>query len=114
MTPLMTPDLLRRAASRPDAPKRLTRAADAVRDGKFSWEEVAAGTADHPVARSLLSGKAMGLLIPLLEKVSAETDPVPGPVVSRCGAPVADEDFSDYGHVVADVFENSATRSRRT
>lgn len=46
---------LRKAATHPRAPRRLQRAADAVLDGKFSWEDVVQGTCTHPYAMSLFT-----------------------------------------------------------
>lgn len=68
----MSADVLRRAAQRPNAPPRLARAADAVLEGKFSWEDVASGQCQHPLARALYTGKAREVLGPALREAAGE------------------------------------------
>src|SRR5262245_7844173 len=75
----MTADVLRRAAARPDAPPRLIRAADAVMDGQFTWEEAASGKCEHPLARALHSGRARATVWPLLAEVASEPAARPPP-----------------------------------
>lgn len=72
--PALSEEVLRRAAARPDAPPRLLKAADAVRDGKFSWAEVVAGECDHPKALALFTRKASETLWPLLRQVADEVE----------------------------------------
>ncbi|WP_414935987.1 hypothetical protein [Amycolatopsis sp. cmx-11-51] len=96
-----TAEVYRRAAARPDAPPRLTRAADCVQDGKFSWEEVAAGTCPHPLAQALFTPKAQEKLWPLLAEVAADVKPAPAPAEpprARKAAPT-DDDFSEYTYL---------------
>ncbi|GAA4661202.1 hypothetical protein [Amycolatopsis dongchuanensis] len=86
-------DILRAAALRPHAPPRLLRAADAVLDGKFTWEEVASGQCAHPFARSLFTPKAQETVWPLLQQVADELTPPPELRVRR--PPPADDDEDD-------------------
>ncbi|MEU3623451.1 hypothetical protein BS329_28830 [Amycolatopsis coloradensis] len=96
-----TAEVYRRAAARPDAPPRLTRAADCVLDGKFSWEEVAAGTCPHPLAQALFTPKAQEKLWPLLAEVAAAAEPAPAPAEPRRARkpPPADDDFSGFTYL---------------
>jgi hypothetical protein len=75
-TPLSA-EVLRKAAERPHAPHRLLRAADAVLDGKFTWEDVADGRCEHPFARSLFTPKAHETMWPLLREVADELQKPP-------------------------------------
>lgn len=88
---------------RRDAPPRLLRAADAVLEGKFSWEEVVEHTADHPVALMLDTPKARDTLWPLLQEVAdelaAEQQPAPDPV------PDEQEDYYSQATVLRDSFD---------
>jgi uncharacterized protein YukE len=68
----MTAEVLRKAAERKDAPPRLLRAADAVREGKFSWEEAAGFQSPHPLAQSLFTPKARETLWPMLREVAKQ------------------------------------------
>ena len=97
----LSPEVLRRASVRRDAPPRLLRAADAVLEGKFSWEEVADGTADHPLANALHTPRAHATLWPLLQQVADELDrpPEPDPV------PDEQEDYYSQATVLRDSFD---------
>lgn len=72
MEQLISAEALRRAAQRADAPRRLTRIADAVLEGKFTWEEVAGGQCEHPLALTLFTPKARETVWPLLMEAEAE------------------------------------------
>lgn len=74
-------------------PPRLARAADAVLEGKFSWEDVAGGRCEHPFARSLCTPKAERTLGPFLREVAAELQQPPDQPVERNDVP-DDDDFS--------------------
>lgn len=96
MSEFFSADVLRRAAEHPHAPRRLQRVADAVRDGKFTWDEVATGQSAHPLAATLLTPKARETLWPLLDQVAAEPEPEP----ERPVRPVADEDdYEEFGYL---------------
>ncbi|MBB5854732.1 hypothetical protein HDA45_004819 [Amycolatopsis umgeniensis] len=96
-----TAEVYRRAAARPDAPPRLARAADCVLEGKFSWEEVAAGTCPHPLAQALFTPKAQEKLWPLLAEVAAEPAQAPPPAAPARAvkAPPTDDDFSEFTYL---------------
>jgi uncharacterized protein YukE len=68
----MTAEVLRRAATHPDAPPRLLRAADAVLEGKFTWEDVAGHQSQHPLAQALSTPKAQEKLWPMLRGVAEQ------------------------------------------
>jgi hypothetical protein len=86
----LSAEVLRTAAQRPNPPPRLARAADAVLEGKFSWEDVAGGRCEHPFARSLYTPKAERTLGPFLRAVATELQQPP---VERGSVPDED-DFS--------------------
>ncbi|HVV14663.1 hypothetical protein [Amycolatopsis sp.] len=65
-------EALRRAAGRAGAPRRLTRIADAVLEGKLTWEEVAGGRCEHPLALTLCTPRARETVWPLLAEAEAE------------------------------------------
>jgi hypothetical protein len=91
-TPLSA-KVLREAAERPQAPPRLRRAADAVLEGKFSWEDAASGLCEHPFARSLFTPQAQETLWPFLQEVADELEQPPDRQADR--ARIDDEeDFS--------------------
>lgn len=94
--PVRTPSVeaFRRAAANPSAPARLLRAADAVKDGKFTWEEALTGQSDHPLAQALFTPKARRTLWPLLTEPEPEPEPRPRPKRPVVGGPDEDEDFS--------------------
>ncbi|MFI6301367.1 hypothetical protein ACIBCH_05835 [Amycolatopsis thailandensis] len=97
-----TAEVFRLAAERPGASPRLTRAAGCVRDGKFSWEEVAAGTCEHPLALALFAPKAQEKLWPQLAEIAAELEAAPEPVAAprrARKAPVTDDDFSEHTYL---------------
>ncbi|MEV6907813.1 hypothetical protein [Amycolatopsis sp. NPDC051071] len=106
LEPTFSAEVFREAASRPDMPPRLARAADAVLEGKFTWEDVAAGTCDHPLALALFAPKAKKTLWPALTTIETELaageepeeTPPPPPARPR-RAPVADEDFSEITYL---------------
>ncbi|HEX5115258.1 MAG TPA: hypothetical protein VFW65_08675 [Pseudonocardiaceae bacterium] len=92
-TPLSA-EVLRQAAERPNLPPRLARAADAVLEGKFTWEDVAGGRCEHPFARSLFTPKADETLGPFLRAVAEELQPdQPVQPVQHADVP-DDDDFS--------------------
>lgn len=101
----LSPEVLRRAAAHRDAPARLLRAADAVLEGKFSWQEVADGTTDHPLAAMLRTPRATETLWPLLWQTEAElaaeepARPEPPPV------PDEQEDHYSQATVLRDSFD---------
>ncbi|RZQ65734.1 hypothetical protein [Amycolatopsis suaedae] len=99
--PVFSAEVFRVAAGRPDVPPRLALAADAVREGKFTWEDVAAGTCTHPIAASLFTAKARQSLWPVLERIEAELDgpPEPQPEPRPRRLPVPDEDFSEHTYL---------------
>ncbi|GAB3736651.1 hypothetical protein GCM10027598_63800 [Amycolatopsis oliviviridis] len=107
LEPAFSADVFRAAASRQDVPPRLARAADAVLEGKFTWEDVAAGTCEHPLALALFTPKAKKTLWPALTAVETELataepgeEPAPPPPPPRARrAPVADDDFSDVTYL---------------
>lgn len=110
LEPAFSADVFRKAASRQDVPPRLARAADAVLDGKFTWEDVAAGTCDHPLALALFAPKAKKALWPALaaietelaaaeEEPEPEEEPGPPPPPRPRRAPVADDDFSELTYL---------------
>jgi hypothetical protein len=68
----MTAEVLRRAATHPDSPPRLLRAADAVLEGKFTWEDVAGQRSQHPLAQALFTPKAQESLWPMLRGVAEQ------------------------------------------
>jgi hypothetical protein len=68
----MSAEVLRAAAGMPHPPARLMRAADAVLEGEFTWEDVASGTCEHPRARALYSPKAKETVWPALCQVADE------------------------------------------
>lgn len=117
----MSAEVLRIAARSPDAPARLTRAADAVLEGKFSWADVAEGTCRHPRAQALFSPRAKETVWPLLARVAAELnadDAKPGPAEAPPTRPLDDEDFS-YRTYLRDwdaglEHPTPSTRTRRT
>ncbi|MEV7550863.1 hypothetical protein AB0N89_14670 [Amycolatopsis sp. NPDC089917] len=97
-----TAEVFRLAAERPGASPRLTRAAGCVRDGKFSWEEVATGACEHPLAQALFAPKAQEKLWPQLAEIAAELEAAPEPVAAprrARKAPVTDDDFSDHTYL---------------
>ncbi|MFJ8910327.1 hypothetical protein [Amycolatopsis sp. NPDC102389] len=96
-----TAEVFRRAAERPEVPPRLARAATCVRDGKFSWEEVATGNCEHPLAQALFAPRAQEKLWPLLAEVAAELESEPPPPEPRRArrAPATDDDFSEYTYL---------------
>lgn len=98
----MSAEVLRRAAKHRDAPERLLRAADAVLEGKFSWEEVASHTTDHPLAALLFTPKAHRALWPLLERTAAELDAPP--VSDRPSVADELEDHFRHATVLRDSF----------
>lgn len=79
----MTAEVLRRAAADRNAPPRLLRAADAVLEGKFTWEEAANYQSPHPLAQALFTPKARETLWPMLretaERISKESRNPPTP-----------------------------------
>jgi hypothetical protein len=85
-------EALRRAAQRTDAPRRLTRIADAVLEGKFTWEEVAGGRCEHPLALTLLTPKARETVWPLLAEAEAEINAEAMPPPREEFAVVTEED----------------------
>lgn len=96
----LTPEVLERAARRPDAPPRLKRVLDAVLDGKFSWAEAASGETDHPTARNLLTPRARFSLAGLFDEVAAE------PVKSeKKKKPEPDDEFGGFMEDSFDVPE---------
>ncbi|KZB79267.1 hypothetical protein [Amycolatopsis regifaucium] len=104
LEPSFSAEVFRRAAARPDCSPRLSRAADAVREGKFTWEDVAAGTCEHPLALALFAPQAKEKVWPVLAAIEAELAdeqlpeaPPPPPRPRR--TPVADEDFSDVTYL---------------
>ncbi len=105
LEPTFSAEVFRKAASRPDAPPRLARAADAVLEGKFTWEDVAAGTCEHPLALALFAPKAKKTLWPALAEIESglateevpEESPPPPPRPRR--TPVSDEDFSEITYL---------------
>ncbi|TNC29253.1 hypothetical protein FG385_03040 [Amycolatopsis alkalitolerans] len=100
----LSAEVLREAANRPYAPPRLLRAADAVLEGKFTWEDVAKGQCDHPFARSLFTPKAERTLWPFLQQVADEPRQQPERHPVRAGGPdEEEEDFSlrTYGEDVS-------------
>lgn len=92
-TPLSA-EVLRKAAEQPHAPPRLLRAADAVREGKFTWEDVASGSCDHPFARSLFTPKAERTVWPFLGEVAEDLHKPPDRQAERVG--VAEDDEEDF------------------
>jgi len=101
-----TAEVFRVAAERPGASPRLTRAAGCVRDGKFSWEDVASGTCEHPLAQALFAPKAQEKLWPQLAEIAAELESVPeaapapaAPPPRARKAPAADDDFSEHTYL---------------
>lgn len=94
--PVRTPSVeaFRRAAANPSAPARLLRAADAVLDGKFTWEEAVNGQSDHPLAQALFTPKAKRTLWPLLTEPEPEPERRPRAKRPDAGDPDEDEDFS--------------------
>lgn len=91
----LSAEVLRRAAERPHAPPRLLRAADAVREGEFTWEDVASGQCEHPFARSLATPKAKETLWPFLDEVAEELEKPPDRQIKRVSDTADDdEDFS--------------------
>ncbi|EME60432.1 hypothetical protein [Amycolatopsis decaplanina] len=96
-----TAEVFRRAAERPEVPPRLARAADCVRDGKFSWEEVATGNCEHPLAQALFAPRAQEKLWPLLAEVAVELESAPTQAEPRRArkAPSTDDDFSEYTYL---------------
>jgi hypothetical protein len=92
--PALRSDVLREAALRPHAPPRLLRAADAVLDGKFTWEDVASGRCEHPFARSLFTPKAEETVWPFLREVADDLAPPPEPRARRPRS--ADDDEEDF------------------
>jgi hypothetical protein len=75
--------LLRMAAQRPDLPPALAEAAAAVREGKFTWDELATGKSSHPAACELRSPAARATVWPFLRKVSEEISTEPEPAKPR-------------------------------
>ncbi|WP_410651460.1 hypothetical protein [Amycolatopsis sp. cmx-4-54] len=104
LEPAFSAEVFRRSAARTDISPRLARAADAVREGKFTWEDVAAGTCEHPLALALFAPKAKEKLWPALAVVEAELadeqehEPPPPPPRPR-RPPVADQDFSEITYL---------------
>ncbi len=96
-----TAEVFRLAAARPDASPRLTRAADCVKKGTFTWEEVAAGTATHPLALALSTPRAKEKVWPQLTEVAASLQPEPAPAKRRRPIPAhpADDDFSGFTYL---------------
>ncbi|AUI64950.1 hypothetical protein [Amycolatopsis sp. BJA-103] len=97
-----TAEVFGRAAARPDVPPRLARAADCVREGKFSWEEVASGNCEHPLAQALFAPRAQEKLWPLLAEVAAELESAPAPAAPprrARRAPATDDDFSEHTYL---------------
>ncbi|OXM53963.1 hypothetical protein [Amycolatopsis alba] len=97
-----TAEVFRLAAERPDASPRLTRAANCVREGKFSWDEVAAGTCEHPLAQALFAPKAQEKLWPQLAEVAASLESAPEPAAAprrARRAPATDDDFSEHTYL---------------
>ncbi|GLY70647.1 hypothetical protein [Amycolatopsis taiwanensis] len=70
----LSAEALRRAASRPGAPPRLTRIADAVLEGKLSWEDAVNGQSEHPAALALFTPKARETAWPLVHQAAAEIE----------------------------------------
>src|SRR5262252_7400927 len=105
MAEQLSAEVLSRAAARRDAPPRLLRAADAVLEGKFSWQEVADGATNHPLAMSLHTPRAHETLWPLLQQVADElgaqdqAQPEPPPV------PDEQEDYYSQATVLRDSFD---------
>jgi hypothetical protein len=87
MTDSMSAEVLRRAAARPHASQRLLRVADAVREGKFTWEDIAGGQCTHPLAGTLLTPKARETLWPVLDRVAAELEAEKAPEPEPAPAP---------------------------
>lgn len=102
MTDSLSAEVLRRAATQPYASQRLLRVADAVREGKFTWEDVASGRCTHPLAGTLLTPKARETLWPVLDQVAAELEaekapePEPPPAARR-RRPDDDDEGYDFG-----------------
>jgi hypothetical protein len=84
-------DALRRAAAHPAAPRRLQRAADAVLDGRFSWDDVVSGHCAHPYSLSLFTPAAEREMWP---RVLTLIEEGAEPVVEKRPPPPEDEDFS--------------------
>jgi hypothetical protein len=105
----MSAEILRRAAELRNAPPRLLRAADAVLDGKFSWEDVASGRCEHPKALALFTAKAQETLWPLLREVAEEIDSDKPehkePTAQRYSEIDADEDYYDQFSILRPAFE---------
>jgi hypothetical protein len=106
LEPSFSAEVFRKAASLPEVPPRLARAADAVLEGKFTWEDVAAGTCEHPLALALFAPKAKKTLWPALATIEtelaseAEPEEAPPPLPPRPRrAAVSDEDFSEISYL---------------
>ncbi|WP_181775404.1 hypothetical protein [Amycolatopsis pittospori] len=103
LEPTFTAEVFQKAASLPEVPPRLARAADAVRDGKFTWEDVAAGSCEHPLALALFAPKAKETLWPTLIAVQTELasggEPEPAPPPRPRRAAVSDDDFSEITYL---------------
>jgi hypothetical protein len=94
VTPLSA-EVLREAAQRPHAPPRLLRAADAVLDGRFTWDDVAGGRCEHPFAQSLFTPRAEETLWPYLREVADElAEPRDRRAETEPAAEDDEEDFS--------------------
>jgi hypothetical protein len=97
----MSAEVLRAAARLPNPPARLRRAADAVLEGQFTWEDVAGGGCEHARARALYSPKARQTVWPTLERVARELDDQAERAdagAPAAGAPMSSADDGDFSN----------------
>jgi hypothetical protein len=104
---LMTADLLRRAAEHPDASPRLLAAADAIREGKFTWEDVADGTGQHPLARRLHAPRSVRTLQPLLESIRLQLPAAPEESAAKSPERLDFDDEEDVHGELADYVDDA-------
>ena len=111
MDRLISAEALRRAAQRADALRRLTRIADAVLEGRLTWEEVAGGRCEHPLALTLFTPKARETVWPLLKEAEAEIRAGAAPPPrDEFAVLVEDDEYFAQFRVLRAAFESTRIR----
>jgi len=113
MRGLITAELLQAAARRHDAPERLLKAADAVTEGRITWDELANPNCPDPLAQALHTARARKVLSPVLERAAANLAAGPSTPPNqrhpqRIRTQTEEEDYSNPERLASDLFESTS------